>query len=353
MAVRRADAVYAPVALHEPHRVPRQVEVDDVPRLLEVHALGEHVGRNKQVVGVLRPSFGACEETGAKPKRTSSVPPLLPVTVVRRPRYGARRGVGVACRSSSLLLYPVYSVGVVGEDDDLPLVALVVTAWTASSFASVRDPRRGRRLARRASGRHRFSTSLGLLGEAEEKIPVGLDGLAQTLHVVVGGGIAAATGSTSAAMASGSNSSESVRSQAARASPVRTQPSSRASRNASWLLRHLAAGAGEGVDGGLEALEKPERRSPAAWSSKVSGSRADTVGGRGVAGEGELLAVVEVRRRRERAVLRLHVRAERVGEALEETGHEAVELVGLAQHLGLREGYRDLLCLRAGCFSLG
>ena len=35
-----ADPVDAAVALYEPHRVPRQVVVDDVPGLLEVHAFG-------------------------------------------------------------------------------------------------------------------------------------------------------------------------------------------------------------------------------------------------------------------------------------------------------------------------
>ncbi len=45
--VARADAVDAAVALHEPHRVPGQVVVDDVPGLLEVDALGEDVGRSR------------------------------------------------------------------------------------------------------------------------------------------------------------------------------------------------------------------------------------------------------------------------------------------------------------------
>ena len=51
--VRAADAVDAAVALHDAHRVPGQVVVDDVARLLEVDALGQHVGGEQQVVLVL------------------------------------------------------------------------------------------------------------------------------------------------------------------------------------------------------------------------------------------------------------------------------------------------------------
>ena len=61
-----ADAVDPPVPLDEPHRVPRQVVVDDVPGLLEVHALGQHVGSDQQVIqvlGVLAPG-GARSESG-------------------------------------------------------------------------------------------------------------------------------------------------------------------------------------------------------------------------------------------------------------------------------------------------
>ena len=50
--VRTADAVNAPVPLHQPHRIPRQVEVDDVPALLQVHAFGQHVGRDHQIIKV-------------------------------------------------------------------------------------------------------------------------------------------------------------------------------------------------------------------------------------------------------------------------------------------------------------
>ena len=52
LRVARADAVDAPVTLHQAHRVPRQVVVDDVACLLQVHALGQHIGGNHNVVQV-------------------------------------------------------------------------------------------------------------------------------------------------------------------------------------------------------------------------------------------------------------------------------------------------------------
>lgn len=53
--VLAADAVDPPMALHEPLGVPRQVDVDDVPALLEVHALREDVRGDEDVVLVLLP----------------------------------------------------------------------------------------------------------------------------------------------------------------------------------------------------------------------------------------------------------------------------------------------------------
>ena len=56
--MRRANTVDATVALYEAHRVPRQVVVDDVARLLEVHALGEHIGGDHDVVQIVIGAFG-------------------------------------------------------------------------------------------------------------------------------------------------------------------------------------------------------------------------------------------------------------------------------------------------------
>ncbi len=53
LLVGTADAVDAPVALHEPYRVPGQVVVDEPSPLLEVHPFGQHVGRNDDVIPVL------------------------------------------------------------------------------------------------------------------------------------------------------------------------------------------------------------------------------------------------------------------------------------------------------------
>jgi ribosomal protein L15 len=50
-----ADAVDSAVALHEPHRVPRHVEVDDVPALLKVHAFSAQAKAKVEAAG------GTCE----------------------------------------------------------------------------------------------------------------------------------------------------------------------------------------------------------------------------------------------------------------------------------------------------
>ncbi len=89
----RTDAVDTAVTLDEPHRVPRQVVVDDVARLLEVHALGEHVGRDEDVEEVIVLPGGASVVRGAKPKSAASFPSRPPAAAASRP--GRRRG-GVA-----------------------------------------------------------------------------------------------------------------------------------------------------------------------------------------------------------------------------------------------------------------
>ena len=52
--VGTADAINAAVSLHEADRVPRQVVVDGDPAVLEVLALGQHVGADQDVDLVLR-----------------------------------------------------------------------------------------------------------------------------------------------------------------------------------------------------------------------------------------------------------------------------------------------------------
>ena len=53
-AVVGADPIDAAVALHEAHRVPGQVDADDVPGLLEVHALRQDVGGEQDIEQILR-----------------------------------------------------------------------------------------------------------------------------------------------------------------------------------------------------------------------------------------------------------------------------------------------------------
>ena len=47
--MRTADAIDSPVTLHESHRVPRKVVVDDMSRLLEIHAFGQNIGRHENI----------------------------------------------------------------------------------------------------------------------------------------------------------------------------------------------------------------------------------------------------------------------------------------------------------------
>jgi hypothetical protein len=51
--VRAADPIDAAVPLHETHRIPRHVVIHDVPALLEVHALGQHVSRDEHIKAIL------------------------------------------------------------------------------------------------------------------------------------------------------------------------------------------------------------------------------------------------------------------------------------------------------------
>ena len=87
LGVLGADPVDPPVPLNEAHRVPRQVVVDDVPGLLEVHAFGQHIGGDKQVIQVLGmlPAGGAGSEPGER---------LCPAALVRAGRGGDPVPVG-------------------------------------------------------------------------------------------------------------------------------------------------------------------------------------------------------------------------------------------------------------------
>ncbi len=111
---------------------------------------------------------------------------------------------------------------------------------------------------------------------------------------------------------------------------------------------HLAARRREGVDARLEALEEPRAQQPRRLQLEGLGvGVAEPVGRGSVAGQRELLAVLEGVRGRQGAVLGLHVRPEGVGETLEEARQNLVQLVLLAQHGRLGEGDRHLFAAHA------
>src|SRR5579875_1280361 len=51
--MRAANAVDASMALHQAHRIPGQIVVDNVARLLKVHTFSKDIGRYQNVVAVL------------------------------------------------------------------------------------------------------------------------------------------------------------------------------------------------------------------------------------------------------------------------------------------------------------
>jgi hypothetical protein len=50
--VQTSDAINAPVPLNEPHRIPGNIQVDDVAALLKVDALSQYVSCYENVVEV-------------------------------------------------------------------------------------------------------------------------------------------------------------------------------------------------------------------------------------------------------------------------------------------------------------
>jgi hypothetical protein len=64
-----ADPVDAAVSLHQAHRVPRKVVVDDVAGLLQVDAFGEDIGGDDNVVAVRGVRWGVDRLSGARSPR--------------------------------------------------------------------------------------------------------------------------------------------------------------------------------------------------------------------------------------------------------------------------------------------
>src|SRR4051812_36566507 len=53
-----SDAVNASMPLNKAHRIPGNVEIDNIPALLKVDALGQHVGSHKDVETIGVPARG-------------------------------------------------------------------------------------------------------------------------------------------------------------------------------------------------------------------------------------------------------------------------------------------------------
>src|SRR5579875_391557 len=56
VAMGATDAVDASMALHQAHRVPGQIVVDNIARLLKVHTFSQNIGRDQNIVEVFIPS---------------------------------------------------------------------------------------------------------------------------------------------------------------------------------------------------------------------------------------------------------------------------------------------------------
>ena len=149
LGVVRSDPVDAAVALYQPHRVPRQVVVDDVAGLLEVDALGEHVGGDHDVVEVVVSTLGRVGRLGGESPDHRLLAARAgaarqggdPVPVGREPRV-------VGNGLDEVLVDPVHGVGVVAEDQDLapvrtswsptPVSAASAAMWASCSMSSAR-----------------------------------------------------------------------------------------------------------------------------------------------------------------------------------------------------------------------
>lgn len=179
----RTDAINATVALDQPHGIPWQVVVDDMARLLEVDALGQHVGCDEDVVPVLR-AWSACGAWGEAGQY------LRAATLVRAGRRCNPIPVGsqpvVRFDSGADLRDQVLDrVGEVRKDHDFALVTYLLVVH-AFGLGIRRD------LGQRVGQRQQFGVSvprqdLHLLVQRGQQFAIGVDRLEQGLAVVVGG----------------------------------------------------------------------------------------------------------------------------------------------------------------------
>ena len=130
--VKRPDAVYAAVSLNQPHRIPRQVVVDDVASLLQVDSLSQHICGDHDVVFVFVIASASCQRSEAQqhirlvahPVRTRDLGYSLPIC-------GQRRG-GLGGFVLKMLINPVDRVGIIGENQDFAPVASVLLVFPAA-----------------------------------------------------------------------------------------------------------------------------------------------------------------------------------------------------------------------------
>ena len=188
LGVWAADAVDTAVPLHQTHRVPRQVVVDDVAALLQVQALGQHVGCQQDVV--LVPFLTGAGQRGSGRLGGKALDGLLAVDAVSRLVAGYRDD-SVAVGGKTLVrlhsgqqerLHPVDGVLVEGEDEYLALPApvVIVNAFLLGFLGDAGQllhQRRQLRIVLRLDG-------LGLLTHLVEQVTVGLHVLPQRGDVV-------------------------------------------------------------------------------------------------------------------------------------------------------------------------
>ena len=133
----RADAVDAPVALDQAHRVPRQVVVDDVAGLLQVDALGQDVGGDERGRrGRPCPDGGVRRARREAPQRHCPCPPPDPVPC--RADRGRRPAAGrILTGRAQSAADPVDRVGEVAEMRTLRLSRSSAADASAAASAAI------------------------------------------------------------------------------------------------------------------------------------------------------------------------------------------------------------------------
>ena len=296
-----AQADHAPVALHDPLRVPRHVVGDHRLRLLQVLALGENVGGDQQVDLALGRLVAG------------------PHDRVRR-EARERRGALVWRRLAADHGDPV------APADSLRKVLVEVA------------DRRRRRSRRRRPSRPATpragapsSSSFGivalascdqLVADRRQAVAVGRDRHARTQGrtprpVALAVAFQSAPRPSSARPAS---STSSERRGARSASPASTWPCSQAARKASCAASIRSTVCRQARQQDSKRFSSPDLSSPASWASTLGLLLGEVEGAGPVAGHGQ--------------------RVDRLGDRLEEAGMRGVEVVAVGAQARLREAHR-------------